>query len=100
MNLLEHSKFAEKHRSKYTVWLKIKDRFTGIDVPAKILYDIAVWADANNIETEFGETIRFQGSMKEIADSYCFYTGIFAKNINEMNAIKIVWGEYLSNREL
>lgn len=99
MNLLENSRYAEEHKDELTLWIKIKDRFSDFVVPTTVLCEIAAWASDHDIETEFGKYIPFNGLKQEIIEAYQFYTGIFPKNESEMNAFKIVWGEYLSYRD-
>lgn len=89
------SDYADALRDQYTLWFKVKDRLTGQGtVPSGVIADIKTWA--------FEHDIKFDRPLNQISMRYAvkYYIGIFPRNEAEMNAIKIVWGEYLTNRHL
>lgn len=98
----EHSNFAESERDQFTLWLKIKDRYSGNIVLPGQLKLIREWLKTNHIKYE----CRRDGDWGRIPDIQMiryanqFYFAIFPRNEIEMNAVKIVWGEYLSSRRL
>ena len=93
---IEHSDFAELNRDKFTLWIKIKCRFVGRVVPGSVQSEIKAWLDTNNIKNELSLYSRDQHRLR---NSNQFFVGIFPVNESAMNAVKIVWGEYLTNRE-
>lgn len=98
----QHSKYADTMRDEFSLWVKVKDRYSGHMISNQNLQSLADWLIDNHIMFERTRsnptTFMVDSSRLRYADQ--FYLGIFPYNEIEMNAVKIAWGEVLSCRNL
>lgn len=99
----QHSSLAESYRDKYSLWIRVKDRNIGDIVYGSKLNEICEWIENLGVRTEFkmGRNRRefsYHNRGMMYADQY--YIGVFPRTEWQMNAIKIVWGEYFTDRNL
>ncbi len=102
--LLGHSELVESYRDSRTLWILIKNRYSGDIVYPTIIEAIFDWAEyigaktarslARNPDTD---SWRRHGSMM-FCDQY--FTAIFPQTDWQASAIRITWGEYFTSRNL
>lgn len=100
--LLGHSELAETYRDANTLWLKIKNRYSGDVVYPNIINAIFDWSEYVGIRTE-SSLSRNPGSWRRHPSiMYCneYFTAIFPRFDWQKTAAIITWGEYFTVRNL
>lgn len=100
--LLGHSELVESYRDSRTLWILIKNRYSGDIVYPNTVEAIFDWCDYIGAKTEQSYSRNPDSWRRHGSVMFCdqYFTAIFPQNDWQETAIRITWGEYLSSRNL
>lgn len=100
--LLGHSELTESFRDSRTLWIRIKNRYSGDIVHSNIVEAMFDWAEYIGAKTEQSYSRHRDGWRRHGSVMYCneYFTAIFPQNDWQASAIRLVWGEHLTHRNI
>jgi hypothetical protein len=96
----QHSDYSESKYNEFSLWVLVKNRYSGIVIARSEMNKMAKWLDAHSIPFECDHAAGWDHykSRNKLLHADLFYLGIYPANEIEMNAVKIAWGELLTSR--